>query len=241
LIGLGIGLDLVARELLKALPATIAGHPAFKIFKLDSDYVKTPKQAISLLENFANTAGPILIGTEMALRYFRGKVENLAIVAIDSMFALPNYRINEKIFTVLTELRELATRRFLIQTRNLKTDLFDYALRGSLGEFQNQELSERKEYSYPPFRLFIKISLRGKATEVLPEMKMLEKKLAGYEFDVFPTTLGIPPKERKINILLRLRAPGENQAIKWPQKELVSILKYLPPKFIIDIDPINLF
>ena len=226
LIGLGIGIDLVAKELAERLPFV-------KLFKLDSDRIRSGRQAMALVKKFLATPGGVLLGTEMAMHYLREKIENTAAAAVDSLFALPDYRINEQVFNLLIRLRTLASKSFLIQTRNVKSHLFDLASRGSLIDFYRQELAERREYNYPPFRLFIKITLEGKREDVLPAMRALERDLADYEFDTL-TAAGARSGQIVSKLILRLKTPD------WPDPELLGILKSLPPRYLVTVDPENL-
>ncbi|MEK7208775.1 MAG: hypothetical protein AAB677_00770 [Patescibacteria group bacterium] len=228
LIGLGVGIEAVVKELAVRLPA-------LKIFELDSDRIKTESQAAMLVKKFMATPGSVLIGTELAINHLKEKIENTAVAAIDSLFALPDYRINEKIFRLLIRLRALAGKSFLLQVRNVKSRLFELARRGSLLEFYQQDLAERREYHYPPFRLFIKITAAGAKEKVLLALKTLEQKLAGYEFDVFPPSSGgHSSTEFALNLLLRLSSD------RWPDPSLVKILRTLPPEYTVNVDPENL-
>ncbi|MBI2097478.1 MAG: hypothetical protein HYT46_00880 [Candidatus Vogelbacteria bacterium] len=226
LIGLGIGLELVAKELAEYLPLV-------KLFKLDSDRIRSGRQAEALVKKFLATPGGVLVGTEMTMYYLRDKIENAAVAAIDSLFALPDYRINERVFNLLLRLRALASKSFLIQMRNVKSRLFDLASRGSLLDFYRQELAERREYGYPPFKLFIKISLAGRREDVLPAMRALERDLAGYELDIL-SGAGTRPGQVAANLILRLNTPD------WPDPRLLEILKSLPPRYCVTVDPENL-
>ncbi|MBI2100857.1 MAG: hypothetical protein HYT47_02455 [Candidatus Vogelbacteria bacterium] len=226
LIGLGIGLDLVAKELTEQLPLV-------KLFKLDSDRIRSGRQAETLVKKFLATPGGVLVGTEMAMYYLREKIENAAVAAIDSLFALPDYRINERVFNLLLRLRALASKSFLIQMRNVKSHLFDLASRGSLLDFYRLELAERREYSYPPFKLFIKITLAGKREDVLPAMRALEHDLDGYELDSLSGP-GERPGQIAANLILRLKTSD------WPDPQLLEILKSLPPRYLVTVDPENL-
>ncbi len=225
LIGLGLGLELVAKELAERLPLV-------KLFKLDSDRIRSGRQAEALVKKFLATPGGVLLGTEMAIHYLREKIENTAAAAVDSLFALPDYRINERVFNLLVRLRTLASKSFLIQMRNVKSHLFDLASRGSLLDFYRLELAERREYGYPPFRLFIKITLEGKREDVLPAMRALERDLAGYEFDTLPG--GVRSGQIISNLILRLKT------LDWPDRKLLEILKSLPPRYLVTVDPENL-
>ncbi len=227
LLGLGIGLERVARELGEALP-----H--LKISRLDSDEVKNERQASLVIKKFLDTPGGVLVGTEMATHYLKDKVENIAVVAIDSLFAIPDYRINERVFNLLIRLRSLANKRFIIQTRSVRSELFDYASRGALLDFYRHELKERRDYGYPPFKIFIKINLTGDKNDVLLAIKALEKDLAGYEFDTFAASRLNKGTDFGLNLLLRLKTDA------WPDEKLFEILESLPPQYVVTVDPENL-
>ena len=125
-------------------------------------------------------------------------------------------------------------KRFLIQVRKTKSTLFESASRGSLIDFYRQEITERKEFGYPPFRLFIKVSLAGNKEEVLLALKELALKLAERDFDTFPALATTTNRHYQLNLVIRL---GVND---WPEPKLLGILKSLPPKFIVTVDPDNL-
>jgi primosomal protein N' len=57
------------------------------------------------LEKFRAKPGSILLGTEMMLQYIHEKVENSVIISLDSLFSLPDFRIQEKILSMLITLR----------------------------------------------------------------------------------------------------------------------------------------
>src|SRR3989344_4464930 len=118
LLELGIGIDRVARELGEYFPE-------LKLFKLDSDTVRGGTLPLTIVKRFLSTPGSVLLGTEMALCYLKERIENVAVVALDSLFALPDYRVNERVFSLLIRLRSLAGKHFIIQTRNVKIRLFE--------------------------------------------------------------------------------------------------------------------
>ena len=224
---LGIGIDRVARELEHHFPV-------LRLFKLDSDSVRGGAIPLTVIKHFLGTPGSVLLGTEMALYYLKERVENVAVVALDSLFALPDYRVNEKIFSLLIRLRALAGKRFIIQTRNVKVDLFEKALKGNLLDFYRTEIAERKQYGYPPFQIFIKVTLRGKRGPVRLAMKALADELAAYEPEVFPAFVPVVAGEYQIHLLIKRRITD------WPNPEILERLKNLPPQFIVDVDPDSL-
>ncbi|MBI4155805.1 MAG: hypothetical protein HY507_01060, partial [Candidatus Zambryskibacteria bacterium] len=159
LLSLGIGIEKVLEEIKSVLDNT-------KIFIMDKDHIKNHKQAVKMRDSFYNTPGAICLGTEMALPYLKDKIENTAVVSLDSYFSIPDFRINEKIFHILLSLRALAEKRMVVQTRREDRRIFDYALHGNLIDFYRDEIEERKLVGYPPFATHVKITLEGEKNKM---------------------------------------------------------------------------
>lgn len=220
---LGYGLEKIEEDIKTIWPEST-------VFRLDSDSVSGHKKAANIVQKFISSRGSILLGTEMALPYLPEKIENVAVAGIDAFFALPDFRIAEKLFSLLLNLRSKATKRFLIQTGNPEEKVFDYVLAGNLLDFFREEIAERKKLGYPPFKTLIKISLAGQSDTTKREMKRLTDSLASYNPLVFPTLIG-GNKENELNLLLKLEPE------KWPEQKILAILRALPPTFVIEVDP----
>jgi primosomal protein N' (replication factor Y) (superfamily II helicase) len=221
---LGIGIERIEQEL-------AASFPDLKIFKLDSDTIKTGKKARDLCQKFLASPGSVLLGTEMATHYLQDKIENVAFVGFDSMFSLPDFRISEKVFGLLLRMRELATKRFIIQTRNPEEKVYHFATKGNLLDFYREEIGERKIFGYPPFSTLIKISLEGKRPEVESVMAALAERLLRYKPTIFPAFTPEARGKYRLHALITLPTDA------WPQTELVDELINLPPIFTVDVNP----
>ncbi|MCX6712327.1 MAG: hypothetical protein NT041_01395, partial [Candidatus Vogelbacteria bacterium] len=221
---LGLGTEKIEQEIKTALPEA-------KVFRLDRDSAKTTIKAKEIITKFYASPGSVLIGTEMALNYLGEKIENIAMVGLDHLFTKPDYRLGEKLFSELLRLRLLASKRLFIQTSNPDEKVFQYVISGNLLDFYRDEIAERRELGYPPFKVLIKISREGQKEEIKKDMSQLEKALAFWQPISYPS-LGKNIKGLPIlNILLKLPTAS------WPDKKLLSILKSLPPTFIIRVDP----
>lgn len=221
---LGTGIEKVAAEL-----KILAPHRA--IFQLDSDHIKTYKQASDLMTKFYQSQDGILLGTEMALNYLSEKVTHSVVVTVDAMLALPDFRISERVFTLISRLRALTSKTLLIQTRQEQNETLAQAERGNLLEFYRSEIALREKLVYPPFSLLIKITREATTTENRQIFKLLAQRLEKYEPAVYPA-LHQPSKHiSRLNLLLKLKASN------WPDAELASKLKALPPDFVIHVDP----
>lgn len=224
---LGIGIETVEKEIKTLFPDTT-------LFVMDKSRIKTHKQAVTLIEKFYDHPGSILLGTEMALTYLTKKINNAGVVSLDSFFALPDFRINEKIMRILLALRNLAEHALIVQTRQPEQSVFDYALKGNLSDFYREEISVRKSLGYPPFRTFIKITREGTKAEARKAMEDLKKYLAPYDVSLFESFHKGTDKHYVVHGLLVLDRD------QWVDKTLLSKLRSLSPEFQIKIDPDSL-
>ncbi|MDD5318423.1 MAG: hypothetical protein PHF79_01185 [Candidatus Pacebacteria bacterium] len=236
LVTLGIGIDTVAEALQKLFKEKGVAAPL--IFKIDRDSAPTEKLASLVAEKFRAEKSSILIGTEMALPYLgqdeKNMVDNTAIVSLDSLFALPDFRINERIMHTLITLLSRTKKYFLIQSRMADQPVLDLALQGNLTDFYRQEYEARKSIAYPPFSTFIKISLEGPREKINREMQGLKTQLESYEPYIFPAFIATIGGNHRLHMLIRL--PSE----KWPDEKLFTLLMGLPPHFSLKVDPESL-
>lgn len=209
--------------------------PDSKTFVFNSDRIKTQKQAKKLIEDFYNTPGAILIGTEMALLYAREEIEHIGVVSIDSMFSLPDFGIHERILTNILRAKSLASKNFILQTRNSNSPIIMYAHTGNIKEFVRAEIKERKEYNYPPYSIMIKLSLQGGPVRVREEVRNLKEFLSEYE--VFDYPILTQSNHNKVTYGLLIRLP----ITTWPDKKLVDKLRGLPQYIKVVIQADNIF
>ena len=221
---LGVGIEYVEEELKREFPN-------LTIFRLDKDNAKTHKKAKEIINKFYANTGSVLLGTEMSVPYLTKKIDNVVVVSVDSLFTIPDFRINERVFNLLLRLRAKATKNFLIQTRDIENKVFEYTTKGNMADFYRGEISERKILKYPPFSKLVKISLEGKKNVVEKEMTKLEKKLTDYSPTVYPAFIHTIKEKYRMNILLKLKPGG------WQDEKILNLLLSLPPSFAIRVDP----
>ncbi len=224
---LGIGIERVEEEIKKKFPN-------IKIFRMDKESVKTEKKALDMTRKFEDSPGSVMIGTELALFYLKNNIENVAVASIDSLFSIPDFRINEKMFYVLLTMRSRAQKVFIIQTRNAGGTVFDYVMKGNLTDFYREEIEDRKIFSYPPFSVFIKLSIEGRRPKVDTEANKIAELFKKYNPSIFP---GFSPTKKGnvvMNILIRVASKD------WPNEEMLRVISTLPPHVAVRIDPESL-
>ena len=230
LMTLGIGIQKITEEIEKIFP-----H--IKLFRIDSDLIKNSKQGNETIKNFLNTSGSILIGTEILFSYVNQPVERVAVISLDSLFTIPDFHANEKVFNTILKLRSLSQKTFLIQTRMPNKNLFNDATRGNISGFYKNELDARRESQYPPFKLLIKITMEEKNSEKLKrDLEKTEKMLEKWNPLAYPAFI---PKVKNMHIWhLLLKIDPQT----WPdkQQELRQILSSLQPLCKVDVNPESL-
>ncbi len=236
---LGIGIERIEEEVAKLFPDVLQ-------FVFDGDRVKTRGDAHKLVELFEKSDGAILIATPMVIPYIT-TINHSAIISIDSLFAIPDFRMNERIFAIILALREKTSQTLLVQTRTDCEATLKQALIGDLSAFTEAELSARKVFSYPPYGTIIKITLLGKKTELPEEMTRLKNFLAEYS-PIAPNTMsrtsskifqrktmvGSPLNIFRMHMILKLKEDV------WPNETLLAKLHALPPQFTIEVNPDHL-
>ncbi|CAN5155367.1 hypothetical protein BH11PAT3_BH11PAT3_2110 [soil metagenome] len=222
LIPLGIGIDRIKEEVARL-------HPDACISILDKDHAPTSARASATIKRFASEKGGILIGTELALLYLE-KVPYMGVVSLDSLFSIPDFGINERIFYLLTRLLEKCEFESIIQTRNIGKEILTLGAKGDVLDFYRLEIKEREELRYPPFSLFIKVTVEGATSDLDKKLVFLREQFASYSPD-FMKARGMKTGRIALSMILRV-----NRNL-WPHSNLLDLLFLLPSEFLIKVDP----
>ncbi|MCF7865022.1 MAG: hypothetical protein K9M11_00760 [Candidatus Pacebacteria bacterium] len=234
LITLGIAIETVADEIKKYFPKR-------EIFRLDKDMVKTDKQAQSVIAEFKNSSDGILLGTESSLAFIP-QIEYSAIASLDSLFSIPDFKINERITHTILRILEKTEKYVLIQTRNAKNSVLKHIASGNLLSLYREELSMRKMLNYPPFITHIKITIEDTRSGATTKMKRLQQLLeecekqshAKFEMLVFPAF--VPGAKGKSTLHMLLSIDKKD----WPDEHLRALLLSLPHEYSVHVNPESL-
>ena len=199
----GIGTELIAREARKMFPLA-------QVRILDKDHARTKTQARKVVGEFQERGG-ILVGTELAF-FHLDRIAYAGIVSLDALFSLPDFGAEERIFYLISRLREMCERKLIIQTRNIGKETLSFSTQGNIVDFYRREIEERENFSYPPFSLFITIDGR--------DIQLLKNQFAEWN-----------PEFLKDRMIIRM---GRDN---WPDEKLSRKLSLLPPNFLIKVDP----
>ena len=223
----GIGIESCAKEVEKLFPHA-------NIFELHSDTVKDEGEARAIAEDFSNSRGGILVGTEKALPYLP-EVALSGIVSLDPLFLIPDFRMRERALRSIFEIYSKTTKSLLIQTRRPEEEIFSAAVRGDIMEFYRSEIRERKRFSYPPFSTLVKISWSGREDDIRAKGEHLRTLFAEWEPRIFPAfTQKI---KNRFRIIALIKIPHEKMRSHGALKRAIFSLT---PDFQVEVEPKDL-
>lgn len=134
-----------------------AKWPNIKIARLDQDVSQKKSKANEILAAFKRGEYQILLGTQMIAKgHDFNNIGLVAILAVDSMLAMPDYQAEERCFQLITQAAGRAGRqgqasKVLLQTFDPDQACLQVALRNDYKAFYEQQLILRKRLALPPF------------------------------------------------------------------------------------------
>lgn len=136
-----------------------------KIYSIDSDSVKTKKDALKIYKEFDEKGG-VLIGTEMILPIIK-EIDLVVVVSIDSLFSLPEYNLDEEIFKTIVKLNSSLHKNgeMIVNTRT-DEKIFEYIQNKNTEKFLNYELKNREEASLPPYSYLITFDIQKDVNKI---------------------------------------------------------------------------
>jgi len=233
---LGVGTDRVYEEIKNLFPK-------IKVFQIDKEATSTPKDAKNIIAEFNKNPGSILIGTEMVFSYLKNQVNSSAIISLDGLFSIPSFNITQKILHIIEKLHNITLLNLIIQTRIPENKILQYILTGNVLPLCREDLAERKDYGYPPFKRLIKITFEGTAKDTEKARSFVEKTLGNYEPQIFSAFVSRVKGQYITNTVIKV----DPRIWPLPTDEKLSVnqnlsqtLSQLPPSFSINVDPEDL-
>lgn len=133
------------------------------LFVIDGENTPTRAKIKKVYKEWKEASYGVLIGTEMAHNILES-CDGITILSLDSLFALPEYRTDEKIVTLVTEMAEKLTQggehtgRLILQTRLKKMPVIKQLTSHTFADVYSSLLKEREELLLPPQYVVIKAS-----------------------------------------------------------------------------------
>ncbi len=224
----GIGIDMVHKYLQSKFPE-------LKIIVFDSNKIKSEKAATEAVNDFYNSKdAALLLGTQKALAYLDANSCNYsAALSVDSLLSVPDFQMEERIFSILTEIMDKSSERFDLQVKDKDARVIKLFYEKDIQKFVKSELKLREKLLWPPYTRLIKVSTQGSRKFTIEEMQKFIDQFAKYKPRVFRDFVYIDKKTVKLSALLRVARE------LWPNEanDLWRDLYDLPANFEVEIDP----
>lgn len=143
--------------------------PFARIDRLDADSSKKKDHLKDVLKRFEAGESDILLGTQMVAKGLNfPRLDLVGIVLADSGLHLPDFRAQERTFSLLLQVAGRAGRfsnegKVVIQTYHPENRAITLAAQGDVQQFCAQELEVRQELSFPPVTRMVRLLLRSRS------------------------------------------------------------------------------
>lgn len=137
--------------------------PKLNIKRIDSDTVPTQADLKKIFTDFENKKIDVIIGTQSILKKTLPKADLIGILSIDTILNLPEFRVNERIYQIISRLKESkrdSSTPFFIQTFKPDQEIFGLSLSSNFKKIYEEEIEVREALNYPPFYQLIKVTLK---------------------------------------------------------------------------------
>jgi len=155
-----------------------ARFPNYRCLRMDTDSMQKPGSHERALKQFRDGEAQILLGTQMIAKGLDfPNVTLVGVVNADTALHLPDFRAAERTFHLLVQVAGRTGRgerggRVLVQTLSPDHPAVQAAVRHDYATFANEELANRRSWSYPPYSSMVRLVIRGPREPVTKEFAM---------------------------------------------------------------------
>jgi primosomal protein N' (replication factor Y) len=146
--------------------------PSTPVHRLDADAVRTRGAVSTILDAFNEPGPAILTGTQMVAKgHDFPDVELAVVVDADAALAIPDFRAEERAFSLVAQLAGRAGRsaataehaKVILQTWDPAHAFLSFARSHDVDGFLQRELAERREHGFPPFSRIVRVLVSARA------------------------------------------------------------------------------
>ncbi|MEM9050610.1 MAG: primosomal protein N' [Bacteroidota bacterium] len=227
--------------------------PEAQVERLDLDSTRSKHAYSRILGDFQNGSIDILIGTQMVTKGLDfDRVSLVGILNADLLLKFPDFRARERAYQLMTQVAGRAGRKqkrgkVIIQSQDPNQWLIQQVKAGNYEGVLNQEIKERREFSYPPFTRLIRLTVQHKememvdfcASELKKEMLSIvpEKSILGPEY---PMVARVKNRYNK-NLLLKINRNQNLAEFKTKMNQIIlpffARKEFKSVRLIINVDP----
>ena len=218
------------------------------VLRVDSDLIRDRRESRKIAEILKADGPLILLGTQKILK--NRAIRDLTVASIvnyDSLFQLPDFQVNERVFQlmveILSKMKNTDKSKFIIQAFKCKNEVLDSFVSGDYEDFYEKEIKKRQDLYYPPISNLINIIVSGRDnSSVRCDINLLAERVSKIKKPKFFILGPAPAPFHKINFLYRWHLLIKTESVMKFNLGLGNILKDFRKndenKIIFDIDPV---
>ncbi len=173
--------------------------PTAKILRMDADSTQNKGKLEEITKAFQEKKYDILLGTQMVSKGL--DFPNVTLVGIlnaDSTLNIPDYKSNERSFSLLSQASGRAGRstklgKVIIQTYNKEQPILKFVANHDYNSYFKYEMRIRKTLKYPPFYYLAQVKIKGKDYQIVTEEIIKAKNYLTKNIDQKSIILGPAP------------------------------------------------
>ncbi|MCE9605929.1 MAG: primosomal protein N' [Planctomycetia bacterium] len=226
----------------------------YQCLRMDTDSMQKPGSHEKALGRFRDGEAQILVGTQMIAKGLDfPNVTLVGVVNSDTALHLPDFRAAERTFHLLVQVAGRTGRgerggRVLVQTLSPDHPAIRAAARHDYRLFAEEELANRKAWSYPPFTSMVRMVVRGPREPVAKEFALHFAKLLQEAFEtdrIGARLLGPAPAPiARLRGLHRFHLQVQSEDGPALHAAIKRVLPKLAPpddvQWIVDVDPLDM-
>lgn len=243
---IGFGTEKIEEDIQSVFPEVV-------VQRMDYDTTRNKNSYQKIIHDFESGKIQILVGTQMVTKGL--DFDNVSLVGIlnaDKMMKFPDYRSIERSYQLMMQVAGRAGRRekqgkVIIQTYEPSHWLFDMVRNADYASLYQRELSERRQFGYPPFVRLMRVTIKHKEEYTAHDAAQLAMK--EIQSIVGSYVLGPEkPMVPRINnyyleqILVKLKRNHELQSKKAEildrLRGILALKEFKAIKISIDVDPV---
>jgi primosomal protein N' (replication factor Y) (superfamily II helicase) len=226
--------------------------PNVKVARMDWDTTRGKWAFDKLIHSFANQEVKILVGTQMIVKGL--DFQNVHLVGVlnaDHLMNFPDFRAHERTYQMLSQVAGRAGRKqlrgkVLIQTYQPHHSIIKQVIEGNYDQMLKQQLKDRKEFHYPPYKRLIRIVVNHNDMETVKKASqwitnvLLQSEYGQILGPVFPPIARVRNRYR-MQILVKISNDQSRKRVKEIIKKTLegfeSIAIFKSCKVNLDVDP----
>ena len=184
----------------------------------------------------------IFVATSSVIKHAGLNFDLIGVLAIDNSLNRVDFRAAEKTFSLLMGLVSLTTKTIIIQSANANHHCFQALINNDPQLFYKEELRQRKQLNFAPFKHMIMVRLRGESLErvkqVASDLFLKLNKIKTASIKMLSLNPGQPAKLRgNFYYQILMRAANVQRASQFLKLQLKD-LHYSGIIVTVDVDPI---